>query len=297
MSDTPFIKFFPSDFLAGTSGLSPAERGIYITILCLIWDGDGPVEMDIARLARRCGVSKASFGKILESLLAEEKLVQTPRGLTNQRAEKTILDRQNRIKKATHAATQRWDAQTRKNEEKQRSDDAIAVPQQCVADAKPEARSQIREGSYEPLSKQSSDGAVNSDEVSAALIAWNTAAARNGWPQVQKFSPNRRKALKARLREAIGLSGWHDALTKAEQSDFLCGRTDKPWTAFAFDWLVVPKNFTKLMEGNYDNRVGHPGGGGHPLSPGTTTISHAQSERIADYARLRAARCATGGGD
>jgi uncharacterized protein YdaU (DUF1376 family) len=33
MGESPFIKFYPSDFLAGTSGLSPAERGVYITLL------------------------------------------------------------------------------------------------------------------------------------------------------------------------------------------------------------------------------------------------------------------------
>ncbi|WP_230684002.1 hypothetical protein, partial [Streptococcus pneumoniae] len=39
-------------------------------------------------------------------------------------------------------------------------------------------------------------------------------------------------------------------------SDFLCGRTGGgrgPFSAI-FDFLTKSQNFTKLMEGNYDNR-------------------------------------------
>lgn len=56
MSDTPFIKFFPGDFLDGTSGLTPADRRVYITLLCLMWEGEGPITMDEGRLARRLGL-------------------------------------------------------------------------------------------------------------------------------------------------------------------------------------------------------------------------------------------------
>ena len=140
MGEKPFIKFYPSDFLAGTSGLSPAERGVYITILCLIYEADGGIARDDARLSRRCGMPKAAFKRTIEALLDEGKLIEDAGVLSNKRAEKAIVDRQNRTQNATHAANQKWNAQRQKTQQKQRPDDADAVPPQCVADAsqKPE---------------------------------------------------------------------------------------------------------------------------------------------------------------
>ena len=142
MSDAPFIKFYPSDFLGGTSGLSPAERGVYITLLCLMYEADGPIPRDDARLARRCGAPKAAFRKSLTCLIEIGKIIEKDGALSNSRAEKAIMDRQNRTQNSTHAANQRWDAQKKKTKQKQGPKNASAVPQQCPPDAKPEARSQ-----------------------------------------------------------------------------------------------------------------------------------------------------------
>lgn len=92
-----------------------------------------------------------------------------------------------------------------------------------------------------------------SGEIADAFSAYNNTAQRAGWPKVQSFTADRRKALKARLKECGGLSGWTLALEKAEASDFLCSRTGKTFSA-SFDFLTQKKSFTRLMEGNYDNR-------------------------------------------
>lgn len=140
MGDSPFIKFYPSDFLGGTSGLSPAERGVYITLLCLIYEADGPIERHDARLSRRCGSPKAAFHRTLDALIEEGKIVEADGMLSNRRAEKAIVDRTNRTQNAAHAAKQRWEAQPGKTERNQRQGDAGAMSEQCVADAsqKPE---------------------------------------------------------------------------------------------------------------------------------------------------------------
>lgn len=94
------------------------------------------------------------------------------------------------------------------------------------------------------------------DDTGAAIGFYNDAAERVGWPKVQRLSDTRMRALKGRLRDSGGLEGWRIAVARAEASDFLCGRTARSWTAFGFDWLVKAANFTKVMEGNYDNRPG-----------------------------------------
>jgi hypothetical protein len=97
-----------------------------------------------------------------------------------------------------------------------------------------------------------------SSDLEYAVSRYNAAAEKAGWPKVQKLSAARSKKLKARLKDCDGLPGWEAVLRKAFASDFLRGRSRDPWTAFAFDWLVTAGNFTKVMEGNYDNRDHKP---------------------------------------
>lgn len=91
------------------------------------------------------------------------------------------------------------------------------------------------------------------DEIAECVAAYNAAAERAGWPKVQTVSKARRSALSQRLRECGGATGWEVALARAEASDFLCGRSREPFKA-SFDFLTTASKFTKLMEGNYDNR-------------------------------------------
>jgi len=132
MGENPFIKFYPSDFLAGTSGLSPSERGVYITLICLIYEHDGPIVRDDARLARRCGLPKASFERVISALIDEGKLSERSGRITNKRAEKAIVDRQLRTKNATHAANSKWSAHGEKTEQNQYKNDAGAMRAQCA---------------------------------------------------------------------------------------------------------------------------------------------------------------------
>lgn len=155
MGDKPFIKFYPSDFLGGTSGLSPAERGVYITLLCLIYEADGEIARDDARLSRRCGSPKASFSRILDALICEGKLIERDGMLSNKRAKKAIVDRQNRAQNASHAARLKWSAQVKKNKQNQRKNCAGAMRAQCVKDASqsPEPEPDIKTESNDSVKK------------------------------------------------------------------------------------------------------------------------------------------------
>ena len=97
-----------------------------------------------------------------------------------------------------------------------------------------------------------------SNEVSPIFEAkqlYNIAADFNGWPKVMKMNKQREAKLRARLKDCGGLDGWQLALEKAGKSDFLCNRANKRFSA-SFDFLLQESSFTKLMEGNYDNRPG-----------------------------------------
>ena len=63
----------------------------------------------------------------------------------------------------------------------------------------------------------------------------------------------RSEYLKARVREH-GRDAIFQMIDKAAGSKFLNGYNQKGFTA-TFDWLVLPNNFIKVLEGNYDNEL------------------------------------------
>lgn len=101
-----------------------------------------------------------------------------------------------------------------------------------------------------------SSSADDDREVASAFEMFNEATKRTGWPAAQKIDDDRKRAMRARLKEVGGIEGFAVALGKAEASSFLTER----WPNFNLDWMLKPKNFRKLMEGNYDNRNGTSNG-------------------------------------
>lgn len=70
-------------------------------------------------------------------------------------------------------------------------------------------------------------------------------------PKIQGMSEKRKLALLARVKEH-GKKALQKAVANAVKSDFLNGRTDKPFKA-SIDWILKPNNFPKVLEGNYEN--------------------------------------------
>lgn len=182
MGEQPFIKFYPSDFLGGTSGLSPAERGVYITLLCLIYEADSPIRRDDSRLARCCGAPKAAFIRMIDGLIAQGKITQDGDLISNRRAEKAIVDRANRTQIATHAAKQRWSAQTEKTQQNQTANDAGAMPEQCSGDASQnQNQNQIDTNVSTPLPPKGGGRRKEKDVMDEVMKILARKRPENGW--------------------------------------------------------------------------------------------------------------------
>lgn len=73
-------------------------------------------------------------------------------------------------------------------------------------------------------------------------------------PRVVALSESRKSAIKARIKEH-GLSNVDVVFSNVAASKFLRGETDGGWKCY-FDWIFNPRNFIKILEGNYaDNRT------------------------------------------
>ena len=134
------IAFYPSDWLAGTRGLSAEETGVYITLVCRMYEMAGPIERDDDRLHRLCGAkSKKAFIKSLEYLISEGKIIESDGELFNERAQKEIEITTNKSSKAKTAAQSRWNRKSNKNNDRNNADASPKhMPQQCQSEPEPE---------------------------------------------------------------------------------------------------------------------------------------------------------------
>ena len=56
------------------------------------------------------------------------------------------------------------------------------------------------------------------------------------------------------LVERFGKEKVKEGFERASKSSFLCGANNQNWRAH-FDWFILPNNFLKVLEGNYDDAV------------------------------------------
>jgi hypothetical protein len=73
-----------------------------------------------------------------------------------------------------------------------------------------------------------------------------------GLPKVKILTEPRKKKIAARIKE-FGIDKVLSVIDETNDSRFLNGENNQNWQA-SFDWLIEPKNFTKILEGNYKNK-------------------------------------------
>lgn len=107
---------------------------------------------------------------------------------------------------------------------------------------------------------KSTDGSTVSTEtvcradVRRVIDAWNSL----GLKRIIKILPDSQRGnmLRKRIKD-YGLDTVLAAIEKVRESDFLNGKNSNGWV-INFDWFIKPNNFPKVLEGNYDNRIGSP---------------------------------------
>lgn len=146
MSEMPWIRFFPSDWLAGTRGMTAAETGIYITLIATMYERKEPIPEDHKRLARLCGATVSTFRQVIDALTLDDKIQRTESGLWNERVEKEINFRDEKSEVGRQAADARWSKKSNKNK---RQNDANAMQAQSERNAnqKSEAREDVNTSS------------------------------------------------------------------------------------------------------------------------------------------------------
>ena len=272
MSAEPWFRFFPSDWLGGTAALSAAEKGVYVTLIALMYDEAGPIVRDDARLSRQCGLPKVSFVRALQCLIDLRKIEENGQCLFNSRAKNELTERENRIVNAREGAhvtnAKRANKSVDDLRSSERSTDPLALappyatrarvpqpqPQEIrdarasLVDAPPSASADLFPRQAKKLEKTGSDQKLL-DEITDV---WNRWASAHGSPQVKYLTGTRATHCRHRIADLSNGHGpipaFEELLAKCEQSFFVKGAPDRP---LQFDQLMTESFMVKMMEDGF----------------------------------------------
>ena len=115
---SPSFQFYPGDFLSDANVLvmSMAERGAYITLLCVCWQ-QGSLPNDMTRLSKLCGVPLSAFRKLWPALKPCFRSTKEDTGLIHPRLDrerqKQIEYKQAKSESGRIGADKRWHSHSR----------------------------------------------------------------------------------------------------------------------------------------------------------------------------------------
>lgn len=172
-----------------------------------------------------------------------------------------IADFENLIGSETDYAKQK--RVQRQNEQRQLSDSNVDNVYKNVSDLSIQSKSiekEIRERDKSLETDKEKDEnlitvskeTVCQTDVRLIAEAWNKLQ-DYGIKPISKLSSSskRYQSLTARIKQ-YSTADILSAIERIKYSDFLQGKNNNGWT-ITFDWFVLPNNFPKVFEGNYDN--------------------------------------------
>lgn len=74
------------------------------------------------------------------------------------------------------------------------------------------------------------------------------------YPKIRSIDGKRKSAIAARWRTYRSLETFEELFQIAENSSFLKGNNNRNWSA-DFDWMMMPTNFSKILEHKYDDKT------------------------------------------
>lgn len=98
-----------------------------------------------------------------------------------------------------------------------------------------------------------SEERIGRTAIADVIASWNKLSEYGISPVMRITGGSKRyNCLRARLRE-YGKDAVLEAIENIKTSDFLQGKVKDDWI-ITFDWFVLPSNFPKVLEGNYNRR-------------------------------------------
>ena len=250
MAALPYIQLYVADYLADTAHLTTEEHGAYLLLLFNYWQTGKPL-----REERLAAVSRLPNDRwiCVEKTLSEFFYLQD--GLwINDRVEKDLDAVKSKSIKASCAGKASARAKAARKH---------CLPDDCSTNVETDVQRNVNHTEADTeadTGKSSCDRQAESPEPKARIPYADIFAAYAeclpGLPQLRIVDESRKAMIRSRWnsdKRFQTVDFWRGFFNYASESDFLMGRTDKPWSGCCFDWLLKPANFRKILEGNYAN--------------------------------------------
>jgi len=234
-----FMPLYIGDYLAGTGRLTTELHGAYMLLIMDYWMNGSPPDDDYALAS----ITKMSFDAWSIARVKLEQFFSIEDGFwihkrIEQELSKAIAKKAKAAEKASKAAAARWG---------EHKSDATSIPQAMHKESPLPSPSPSKVNTNYP-----------SDNVPVQELVELFNKSFPELPKVKMITDKRRTAVRKRWLENKDrmptLERWEAFFQYVRGSDFLMGRTAKPWEGFCFDWLMTPSNFVKILEGNYHGK-------------------------------------------
>jgi uncharacterized protein YdaU (DUF1376 family) len=255
-----FYLHYLGDYARDTKGLSVIEHGAYRLLLDHVYATEQRLPDDKAELYRIVGAMTPAERKAVDKVADRFFPVNGDGRRHNKRAEVEIARAQEKSDKARASAERRWGGKT----------DADAEPMRTHSRGNANQNQKPDESNLFPADAGNARGAAATvpDCPHQKLIDLYHELLPT-CTRVVEWNEERQRIMRSRWREKAtskaknwgysneeqGLACWRKFFAWCAQSDFLTGRAKgrdggAPFVA-TLEWLVRPKNFAKVVEGNY----------------------------------------------
>jgi uncharacterized protein YdaU (DUF1376 family) len=256
----PAFQMYAADIYMDTNEWSAEAFGIYNRLLNHQWV-NGSIPADMKTLAQISFVSIKKMSKSWPEMVSKFEYDDTHRG-RNKRLEET------RQKQLQYSEMQR--EKGRKRSEKMWEGHIATAkttainrlqPKDSSSSSSSDSKSKPIEepnGSLSESPKPASDGNGKYPPCPQTEIVNLYHKTLPELPRVNHWPENLQVILRTRWKEdpvRQNLAWWEEFFRYVHESDFLMGRTKETFVA-DLEWLVRPKNFTKIANGRYHGRGG-----------------------------------------
>lgn len=251
-----YYQFNVGDYASHTRHLSLMEDLAYRRLLDLAYTTEKPLANDAHALSRIVGMR--DYQSEIEDVL-KEFFELVSEGWIHNRVLKEMEAAGGRKDKAKLAANVRWDsykhnqAMLANAPSIEKDTPSIENDAKNAPSMKNDATQDTRHNTHKSKAIVASDaGRLCPHEKIIEIYH----SALPVLPAVRVWTEPRKKKLSARWREDVkrqSLDYWTRFFEYVAKSDFLCGRTPKPFTC-DLEWLVTSANFVKIIEGKYENK-------------------------------------------
>jgi uncharacterized protein YdaU (DUF1376 family) len=240
MAALPYMPLYVADYMADAAHLSTVEHGAYLLLIMTYWQRGSALPADDRKLARIVRMTDDEWRDVRDTLA--EFFRVTDDTWSHKRIDQELQRVARKSEQARNARASRETPST----------DAAETPVKPANNGRATDVDRTRNDTDTDTDTRevtASNDAGADSAMAEAIVAWNALASECGLPAVQRVSAERRKALRKCLGDVGGIEGWHGLLANIRGSPFLRGETGRNGWCATFDFVVKPKNYTRIAEG------------------------------------------------